>query len=113
MNTIALTQARGEHVIPDDGAGALYARMQKGQRQTRFTQVMSAQGRIVTEISGAERELRPVLENDETGEEREKENYLCDILRKILVVGLLVNILFFVACAYSVVGSFFPIEVII
>ena len=73
---------------------------------------MSAQGRIVTEISGAERELRPVLENDETGEEREKEN-LWEILRKIMVVGLLVNILFFVACAYSVVGSFFPIEVII
>ena len=62
-----------------------------------------------TAAQTVDRELKHVLENG-VKEERDGESRW-DKLRRVLVAALLSTVLFFVSCAYSIVGSFFPIEV--
>ena len=53
-----------------------------------------------------DKELRPLTEDVEREGEERRERW-----RRVLVVALLCIISFLVAIAYSVVGSFFPIQV--
>ena len=65
-----------------------------------------------TAAQTVDRELKPVLDNGVTVNEKERDRESrWEKLRRVLVAALFSAVLFFAACAYSIVGSFFPIEV--
>ena len=82
-----------------------------GTESLRLCQCLPCGGwvRSNTAAQTVDRELKHVLENG-VKEERDGESRW-DKLRRVLVAALLSTVLFFVSCAYSIVGSFFPIEV--
>ena len=69
----------------------------------------------MTDTQATGHELRPLTEEDNYSKEdnnSEEPRDACGNLRRVLVAALLWVMTFFVSSAYSLVGSFFPIEVL-
>ena len=82
-----------------------------GTQSLRLCQCLPCDG-WARSNTAVDRELKPVLDNGVTVNEKERDGETrWEKLRRVLVAALLSTVLFFVSCAYSIVGSFFPIEV--
>ena len=85
-----------------------------GTQSLRLCQCLPCGGwaRSNTAAQTVDGELKPVLDNGVTVNEKERDRESrWEKLRRVLVAALLSTVLFFASCAYSIVGSFFPIEV--